>query len=155
MRNILLLATGGLIIAALVKNIKSFSDNLQVYVGIGGLPKFKGFTDVYLPVKIRIDNPEKASFKVTELFLTIYKAIPGQEPSYLASTTPLRDPFTIKSTGTTEFIVDVRIPTQNILIEGFSAYKQGFAADNYPLKGYLKADGFKIDIDTTTQNQKL
>lgn len=153
MRNLLLLATGGLIVASLIKNVKSFADNLRVYVGVGGLPKFKGLSEIYLPIKVRIDNPEQQAFKVTELFLTVYKkSAPGAEPVYLASTTPLQTPFVIKPGNTTEFTVQVRIPMMNVLTEGYAAYTEGFSADNYPMQGYLKADGIRIPIDTTTQN---
>lgn len=138
--------------ASLVKNMKNFADNLRVYVGMGGLPKFKGLKEIYLPLEVRIDNPEQQTFKVTELFITVFrKKGPGQEPEYLASTTPLQTPFIIKPANTTEFKVDVRIPVLNILTEGYSAYKEGFSADNYPMQGYLKADGIRIPIDTAKQ----
>lgn len=155
MRNILLLATGGLILATLVKNMKSFADNLRVYVGIAGLPKLKGL-DMHLPVRVRIDNPERQSFQVTELFLTVFKKQPaGSPPAYLASTQPLPSPLTIKAADTTEFSLDVRIATQDALMEAYSAFTAGntFSVDNYLMQGYLKADGIRIPIDTTTQNQ--
>ena len=153
MQYLLLLGTAGLVIAGLAKNLKSFADNLRVYVSIANIPKLtKG--DLQLPVKVRIDNPAAQSFKITELFLTAYKRTTGGE-SYLASTSPLSQPFIINPTATTEFSVVIRLPIQDALLEAYATLTNtsSFSVNNYIIKGYLKVDGISIPIDTSTQKQ--
>jgi hypothetical protein len=153
MQYLLLIGTGALLIGSLVKNLKSFADNLRVYVAIASLPKLSQ-GDLQLPVKVRIDNPVAQAFKVTELFITAYKKT-AQGESYLASTSPLSQPFIIKPGATTEFHVVVRLPVQDAILEAFNTLTNtsSFSASNYVLKGYIKADGISIPIDTSTQNQ--
>jgi hypothetical protein len=160
MQYILLLGTAGLLIASLTKNLKSFSDNLRVYVSIAGLPKLtKG--DMQLPVRVRIDNPEAQAFKLTDLFLTAYKKTPGGA-TYLASTAPLSAPFVLKAKATSEFTVVVRLPIQDAAIEAVSVIQSFISknpstkapsVDDYLIKGSAKIDGITIPIDTSTQNQ--
>lgn len=160
MQYILLLGTAGLLIASLAKNLKSFSDNLRVYVSIAGLPKLKK-GDMQLPVKVRIDNPEAQAFTLTDLFLTAYKKVPGGAPTYLASTSPLSAPFILKAKATSEFTVVVRLPLQDAAIEAYSVISnllnktapKSFSVDDYLIKGSAKIDGITIPIDTSTQNQ--
>lgn len=153
MKYLLLFGTLGLVIASAATKLKSFADNLRVYVTIGKIPKLsKG--DMQLPIKVRIDNPVAQAFQVTELFLTAYKKT-SQGETYLASTSPLQKPFILKPTNTTEFTVVVRLPIQDALLEAYSAFTNtaSFSVDNYTIKGYMKVDGISIPIDTSTQNQ--
>jgi hypothetical protein len=160
MQYILLLGTAGLLIASLTKNLKSFADNLRVYVFIAGLPKLtKG--DMQLPIKVRIDNPEAQAFKLTDLFLTAYKKTPGGA-TYLASTSPLSAPFILKPKATSEFTVVVRLPLQDAAMEAYSVISNllsktsttpAFKVEDYIIKGSAKIDGITIPIDTSTQNQ--
>lgn len=131
------------------QNANAFIQDLRVNAQIYGIPKIsKG--NIYLPVKIRIDNPRDLSLKVQQIFGTLFeknKETGEFEP--VANTQPDNQVRVILPRATTEFLLEIRAPWQNAVMQIISAIDGSFNKANFKFKGHIKVEGVELPIETS------
>lgn len=133
----------------------NFADDLRVYVKPTALPTI-GSGSLQIPLQIRIDNPSRESFRVSQIVATVYERQADGTWSYIASSSPAMPEMIIKAADTTIHTLKVTMPVSDAVLNvlnkvfDFLSTKKTPAIEDYRVKGHLVVEGIKLPFDHFT-----
>lgn len=158
MRNLILIGgTLAIVGAYLANKMKTFADDLRVYVKPLVKPSIANGS-LELPIRIQLDNPTRESFKVSQIYCTVYEKQADGSWKYIASSNPAMPELIIKPADTTVHVLKVRMPTTDAALStltkvlNFLDTKKVPSVDDYRVKGHLVVEGIKFPFDHFNQN---